>query len=148
MGGTLPPRATWRARTVMEKRRTRCRCKNKKCSLACGCRNRCTLRRVAPAPVRAAGRSASRPTVGAPQTRRVEGTSRPQPPIESRPRPSYSVANAMALFTASMRQQESHGAEQNDVEARTPESTASKDVSAGEAAESRNAELEDPESDD
>jgi len=54
----------------------------------------------------------------------------------------------MALFAASMRQKESHGAEQNDVKAGTPKSPASKDVSAGEAAESKNAELEDPESDD
>ncbi|CAB1104894.1 unnamed protein product [Ectocarpus sp. CCAP 1310/34] len=57
-----------------------------------------------------------------------------------------SVANAMALFAASMRQQESHGAD--DVKAGTPESPASKDVSAGEAAESKSAELKDPESDE
>ncbi|CAN0518461.1 unnamed protein product [Ectocarpus sp. 8 AP-2014] len=54
----------------------------------------------------------------------------------------------MALFMASMKQQESHGAEQNGVEAGTPESPASSDVSSGEAAESKNTELEDPELDE
>ncbi|CAB1112778.1 unnamed protein product [Ectocarpus sp. CCAP 1310/34] len=49
---------------------------------------------------------------------------------------------------ASRQNEESHGAEQNDVEAGTPESPASKDVSAGEAAKSKSAELEDPESDE
>ncbi|CAB1100238.1 unnamed protein product [Ectocarpus sp. CCAP 1310/34] len=72
-------------------------CTNKKCSLACGCRNRCT------------------PTAGGAGTRACKG-------------------------------EESHGAEQNDVEAGTPESPASKGVSAGEAAESKSAELEDLES--
>ncbi|CAN0044729.1 unnamed protein product, partial [Ectocarpus sp. 4 AP-2014] len=38
-----------------------CRCKGRKCSLACGYRNRCTLRRTAPVPVRTGGRSMSRP---------------------------------------------------------------------------------------
>ncbi|CAN0492081.1 unnamed protein product [Ectocarpus sp. 12 AP-2014] len=44
--------------------------------------------------------------------------------------------------------QESHGAEQDNVQAGTPESPASNDISAGDAAESNNAELEDPESDE
>ncbi|CAB1106242.1 unnamed protein product [Ectocarpus sp. CCAP 1310/34] len=55
----------------------------------------------------------------------------------------------MALFMASMRQQESHETEQHGVDAGTPESPASNDISSGEAAESKNAEeLEDPETDE
>ncbi|CAB1101190.1 unnamed protein product [Ectocarpus sp. CCAP 1310/34] len=60
--------------------------------------------------------------------------------------PSLRVANAMALFIASMKQKESRGAEQSDMEAGTPESPASNDVSSGEAAESKKADLQDPES--
>ncbi|CAB1103684.1 unnamed protein product [Ectocarpus sp. CCAP 1310/34] len=103
----------------------RCRWKDRKCSLACGCRGRCTL------------------------TGSIEGAARPQPPIETRPWLSESVANAMALFMASMKQQESHEAEQHGVDAGTPESPTSNDISSGEAAESKNAEeLEDPETDE
>ncbi|CAB1106684.1 unnamed protein product [Ectocarpus sp. CCAP 1310/34] len=126
----------------------RCRCKDRKCSLACGCRGLCTLRWAVPAPVRAGGMSASRPTVDASQTGPIEGVARPQPPIDTRPQPSGLDANAMALFAASMKQHESHGAEQNDEETGTTESPASKGVSSGEAADSENDELEGPESDE
>ncbi|CAB1100624.1 unnamed protein product [Ectocarpus sp. CCAP 1310/34] len=86
----------------------RCRCKDRKCSLACGRISRCTLRRAAPAHVRAGGRSASRPTVGTFQTGPIEGpiegVARPQLPIDTRPQPSLRVANSIALLVASMKQ--------------------------------------------
>ncbi|CAB1118915.1 unnamed protein product [Ectocarpus sp. CCAP 1310/34] len=123
-------------------------CKDRKCSLACGCRGHCTLRRAAPAPVRAGGMSASRPTVGASQTGPIEGVARHQPPVDTRPQPSVLVSNAMTLFAASMKQQESHGAEQNDEETGTTESPASNGDSSGQAADSENEELEGPESDE
>ncbi|CAB1101356.1 unnamed protein product [Ectocarpus sp. CCAP 1310/34] len=86
--------------------------------------------------------------VGASQTGPIEGVARPQPLIDTRPQPSLRLANAMAPLIASMEQKDSHGAEQSDVEAATPESPASNDVSSGEAAVSKNADLQDPESDE